>query len=977
MAQTFTITNNEPSTIAVTKFIFDTPNTIDHSFNLANFGGSSAFTGTEFTCDVDIGSGLGKSFTVDYSNLVSTPGIYPATISIYIDNGDVLVLTSSITVDAPTALPAGTYLNPITDATPVFAEFYNTVKNQIEGILTDGYGFSGLTSVDRVTGQTIGSTEWQSLVDDFQKIHVHQTGTIFDSSIFDSDVPTVNAVNEFTEAINSAWVTSSTVASSQLGTSSPLVSSRTTTWGSTISHSLELTWTTAQSMRNFFNLGSTVSSSLSYTGSDATWQSIVITALTRLSGNRYGWAEYTNEATTLYALGAGSTFTWSPNSASRLSGSYLSNGILLEVTRSSTKLTYTLSFEVIGTPTINLYPSHSLTYAYSRGDVAVSGVTGVAAPLPSLVNITDLQTGGSTTSPPPIQTRILSATISSNSFSFLQSATSSPSTVSVTNNGNTTATISAITYSANSVTAIPDYTGSWGGSAATTIDSGVTKTFTLTYTSTAQGSYTNNFTITSNNDSGPITIITNQTVGAPSYYFTVSPSSISVTLTSTQYASALLTINEFNGDYYTGPLSYDTGFPTKTGTNASSFILDYSYQAGPLIAFDPAGKANGTYTCSVNISINSYFTTVPITVTLAIPAAVTTNLGSWISGVQTTNAVIGFSYDIIQDKRYLTIGFGTGADGSSQITNGTAITGNFAQVSNLTTNSDSLYSVGPVVYPCETDSGSGTFFIDQGVWIRSSSLYSGLNQSSPRNTEVRRSYSVLIPTTGDYTWTVSGDYYYSLLIDDVEIFSGAGNYSGTDTGVVYLESGTRTVSWINSGDKYGPTGIAMQIKRTSDNLSIWTTRDGYRPSVPYLNWADVHRIPIAADGVARTYLSKDYLLESWQLEGQPYEHYFQNNWMIQVDDNGQGELTITFNSNPTVSNDTIYYAHELLYYYSERNVRKSNIGNSEGDGSQTMWFRGFTKDGVVRTTLQAIPIQPPPGGGGGYYDRDDLFIFQQ
>jgi hypothetical protein len=459
-------------------------------------------------------------------------------------------------------------------------------------------------------------------------------------------------------------------------------------------------------------------------------------------------------------------------------------------------------------------------------------------------------------------------------------------------------------------------------------------------------------------------------VQGPDYYYTVSPGAISVTLTSTQYAASLLTINQFNGTYYTGPTSYDPGYPNKTGAQASSFVLDANYQAGPLIAFDPAGKSNGVYVCSVNISINGVVVNVPISVTLAIPVAVTANLGSWISGIQTTNAVIGFSYDIIQDQRYLTIGFGTGADGSLQITNGSTISGAYAQTSHLTTNSDNLYTLGPVVYPSETDSGSGIFFQDYGVWIRSASLYSGLEQSGPRNIEVSRNYIVSVPTTGDYTWTVSGDYSYNLLIDDVVVFSGVGNYSGTDTGSVYIEAGTRKIGWLVSGDKYGPTGIAITLKRTSDNLQIWSTRDAYRPSVPYLNWADVHRIPIAADGTARTYYSKDYLIKSWQLTGRPYEYYYQNNWMIKVDDNGSGELTITFNSNPTVSDDTIYYAHELLYYFSERSVRKSNIGSAEGDGSQTRWFRGFTKEGAVRTVLQSIPVEPPPGGGGGFYEGD-------
>ena len=975
--QTFTITNNEPSTIAVTKFVFDTPNTIDHSFNLSNFGGSSAFTGTQFTCDVDIASSASKSFTADYNNIASVPGVYTATIAVYIDNGDVLLLANAITVNPPTALPAGTYINPITDITPVFAEFYNTIKNQIEGILTDGYGFNGLTSVDRVAGQSITTAEWQLLVNDFQKIQVHQTGTIFDSSIFDSIVPSVDAINEFTAAVNTAFANSSTVATSQLGTSSLTSSTRSIAWtGADLEHWIQITWPSSTAMRQFFNLGSRLRSDLSYTGSDGDWQSYIDQADSRLANGSYGWSEYTKTNTLLYAQGSGTSYIWTSTLAV-LAGNPLGKHIKLSASRSSSSITYKLHLDHTG-GAVSLYPRHDFYYQYSRGDVAVDGFTGVLAPLPSTVVVTkNFDDDSVIPSEPPRATKIISASIDSASFTFNQDSTSTSRTITVVNSGNSSVSVSGITYTANGVTAIPNYSGLWGGSASTSIPSGATRTFSLAYTSNQQGSYTNNLTIASDNDSGAITIVTNQTVQGPDYYYTVSPGAISVTLTSTQYAAALLTINQFNGTYYTGPTSYDPGYPNKTGAQASSFILDANYQAGPLIAFDPAGKANGVYVCSVNISINGVVVNVPISVTLTIPAAVTANLGSWISGIQTTNAVIGFSYDIIQNQRYLTIGFGTGADGSPQITNGSTISGAYAQTFHLTTNSDNLYTVGPVVYPSQTDSGSGIFFQDQGVWIRSASLYSGLEQSGPRNIEVSRNYMVSVPTTGDYTWTLSGDYSYSLLIDDVVVFSGVGNYSGTDTESVYIEAGTRKIGWIVSGDKYGPTGMAITLRRTSDNLQIWSTRDAYRPSPPYLNWADVHRIPIAADGTARTYLSKDYLLKSWQLTGRPYEYYFQNNWMIQVDDNGSGELTITFNSNPTVSDDTIYFAHELLYYYSERSVRKSNIGSPEGDGSQTRWFRGFTRDGTVRTSLQSIPVNPPAGGGGGFYEGDQSSTIEQ
>ena len=452
----------------------------------------------------------------------------------------------------------------------------------------------------------------------------------------------------------------------------------------------------------------------------------------------------------------------------------------------------------------------------------------------------------------------------------------------------------------------------------------------------------------------------------------MSPPSINVVRTSSEYVSALLTINEFNGDYFNGPGTYTANL---TGTNASSFILSDSTLLGPTIAFDPTGQTNPQgYSCYVNITITGTTVVVPITLELDIPApslSVNENLGSWLSPIQKNNGVIGFSYDIIANKRYLTIGFGTGADGSLEITNGTAKTGNYALVTNLDYDADSRVAESDgkfpvVIYAAETDSGSGSFFKDYAVWIRSSDAATA--QSEPRGIDVSRTFKFTVPTTGDYVLTSSIDYSASVIIDDAEVFTGSNSYGSTEETTVALDQGSHTITWILTGDRLGPTGVALQLKRSSDNLEIWNTRYTTRNTTPYLNWAEIYRIPIKANGTAQTLLSSDYLVKSWQfLGGLRYGQYFKDDNILSVVDDGTGDLTITFNPDlsltNTTSDPTITSASELFYYYSTKSVRVENLSSAEGDGTQTRWFRGFTKDGVVKTSLQNYPGSPTGSSG--------------
>ena len=156
-------------------------------------------------------------------------------------------------------------ISSVTTVTTITAAYYNQVKDYLESILSDGYGFMGLDSVDRVAGQAISRAEWSSLVDDFQRVHVHQTNTVFEDQFGVSGEVTASAVNHFTEAITTAIENSSTVALAQLGNSSLTSSTRSIAWtGADLEHWIQITWPSSTAMRQFFNLGSRLRSDLSY-----------------------------------------------------------------------------------------------------------------------------------------------------------------------------------------------------------------------------------------------------------------------------------------------------------------------------------------------------------------------------------------------------------------------------------------------------------------------------------------------------------------------------------------------------------------------------------------------------------------------------------------------------------------------------------------------------------------------------------------
>jgi hypothetical protein len=111
---------------------------------------------------------------------------------------------------------------------------------------------------------------------------------------------------------------------------------------------------------------------------------------------------------------------------------------------------------------------------------------------------------------------------------------------------------------------------------------------------------------------------------------------------------------------------------------------------GPTLQFSTA--TNGTFATALSVvvtgnnSINEVTTvTTTATVTMTRNAPTTQNLGSWKSALQPFNGIIGASYDVIDGSRYITIGYGLGADGSSSLGNDPSGTSAFVEFLGINT----------------------------------------------------------------------------------------------------------------------------------------------------------------------------------------------------------------------------------------------------------------------------------------------------
>jgi hypothetical protein len=104
-----------------------------------------------------------------------------------------------------------------------------------------------------------------------------------------------------------------------------------------------------------------------------------------------------------------------------------------------------------------------------------------------------------------------------------------------------------------------------------------------------------------------------------------------------------------------GSISGSSAWTIKgTGTNSISLL------------FSPneVNNVNGTYISTLTVYANAATHSATNTGIINIDYTKNKNLGYWLSPIAPDNSVIGISYDLEDDKRYLTIGVGMGGDGT-------------------------------------------------------------------------------------------------------------------------------------------------------------------------------------------------------------------------------------------------------------------------------------------------------------------------
>lgn len=848
----------------------------------------------------------------------------------------------------------------------ITAAKYNEIQSTINTVLgsTDsGYGYP-LSSLPVSANNIITAQTWDQLYDDISRCTVHITGSVDGiPNAASRPVPGMlvyaTFVNGLAGAADYIYLNSTTAHPSQLAFDGSRGSStRVSGWGSdSIVSDVMHIWNSETTARYFFNQGGNLRVALSASGDtvnadDIVWADLVASANIDISSKFYGLDAYLSN-TTVSSTSVSGTNTLTAT-ISRAAG----NQIRTEVT-----------FNTSGT-NVNLNVTSSVGYYYSieNGNPDHPGVPALYRP--QVVISRDLELNN--VSVPVIYTKILSASPANPSFSGSQYVATSPQTITISNVGTTATTITSLSNSTNGVTANISY--GWA-SLPTTLSSGGSTSISVSYSSNAQGNYNNSITI--NSDAAVLVIPTTQSFGPSQFDFSLSPTSWTPTTVTTDALSQKFTIASQFGtyDYYT----IDLGGPINQAFEITAQPID-----GPIFTFYPGRVPNGTYSLTFSISITDYYTgrsvtrSASITVTNAV-VNISRNIGSWISARTGANAVIGISYDIINNKRFLTIGLGSGGDGSSNdLSTSPALT-----VADLNYAADPGYYTGSVMYRSLYGAGESALLNNFGMWIQ-------YNTGDPQNVWIYRSFEFTVPVggAGSHEWQFACDDLGYFTIDNVLVgdLRSGNNVQISYGGSVYLSEGVHTISCNVVGTGRGPTGIAVRLIFNGND--IWNTLVPVRPFT-YRNWLEVYRIPIAS-GVPATYYSVNYCIKNPQVftDGTMGSRFgspgaANANSIFTVLNDGVDNVFIQVNSRTNPSPDsslaeditTFNFPYSFYYYadYVAPGIRYTQL-ETPLSGNQTHYFLGIDRNGTAITSILPIPDpiidQPTPpiidtAGGGG------------
>jgi len=730
------------------------------------------------------------------------------------------------------------------------------------------------------------------------------------------------------------------------------------TWKTTIRQRTTYQWADSNKLRYFFNQGGFIRPELAvstvYTTSDTTstaWYNLITQSRTNFSSSgTFTWNQHT-----LLAPGAAAT-TLYLNTASGPSSTTIGVSVNVSKSADGTTLTMTAAFTKADSWAVDVMPSLEFFLVYSTD---ANG--GTAAPLPTVQLIEPLTAAGNA------YINLTADTIAP--FSFRSYTNSTPVTVTVNSVGTFDCHLidfSLIVY-AGSVTGDLSIVSSTGF--PSDVPFGNSAAFQVILTATVKGSFDAAFRIRSNSFSGDLIVPFTVTVLSRPFIVTPTPASVVKTLTrlSPEFQSIDLSANE------TGIISKTTStFLTSTpGFSIESIEVPDFVDPNPSplnvvrirVKFKTASRT-GSFSDTLRLYVDPEDTTqdrtqVDIPITYTMDVAPDQNLGTWKSAGNGVNGVIGFSYDLIEGVPTLTMGYGGGADGNPQVKNSGY---NQPVPADLGIGADVMPDTGFPVYPY-TNGAYSSFVNAYGVWI------------TPGGGSSFGSLAVLLyvfnaPTNGRYEVSLSADNRAVMVVgNDENNKVSSENFSGDPaTGVFTLSAGPHIIQ-ISAANQaanipFNPTAVAATIGLVGGAAVLWSTRDACRPAgtPAYRNWAEVYRIPLTLG--AYTYKPGLYKVKlTDQAWGVNYGDYYEDSSMVTVTDDGTGNLEIKFLPEPLVlsqhgpTNETLFYARYLAYYYSDAegpSARFNNLETKSADGATT-FFLGFNRLGAVVNSRVKIP----------------------
>lgn len=320
-------------------------------------------------------------------------------------------------------------------------------------------------------------------------------------------------------------------------------------------------------------------------------------------------------------------------------------------------------------------------------------------------------------------------------FEITQGNTSSNQTVVLRNFGNAMITVTNVAFSFNGAIPIPTFSPATLSTGKIEIAPDSSATFQLAYYSVNPGTHANTFLLTSNIDTTYTRVWSYQEV---TKRYSLSASPLNITSTSTQYGERV------RHTYYITPVvnlvpvpGLDTFFTATVSSSTPGWGIHRLeknqetgiYEVEAEFKTLTVASSTGTYLANVIVQseyqgITAYYTATSI-VNIDVDFTEFQNLGTWVSPAATYNSVIGISYDRIGVSRYLTIGVGTGGDGTQQYAYGGQSFTATSSLGFLGTVTDYSYGGWATVYrfPIDHQSGIPVRYLSSATTVEGAPLY--------------------------------------------------------------------------------------------------------------------------------------------------------------------------------------------------------------------------------------------------------------